>query len=90
MMPHRLHPCCSHVGRSVAATDGLVIAAGKLGKYKTAIQMFSIPAIMVNQPFLGIPWGDLGYWGLWVSVVLSVASGVQYTAGYFKEAKVQL
>lgn len=69
--------------RSVAAADGLVIAARSSGKWKTALQMASIPAVMLggSLPFLpdqGALIGRLGAVLLWVSALLSIWSGVQY------------
>lgn len=74
--------------RSVAAAENIIIAAGPLGKWKTAIQMISIPGILVYEPVLGIPFHLIGYWGLWLSVVLSLLSGVGYLKGFFKDRNV--
>ena len=64
--------------RSIAASDGIVIDAKPTGKWKTALQMVAIPAVMIDDRFLGIPFDRIGYWVLWVSVVLSVTSGLEY------------
>jgi phosphatidylglycerophosphate synthase len=69
--------------RSIAASQGTVVAAGDIGKWKTAIQMFAIPAVMVKESYFGIPWMALGVWALWFSLVLSVISGVQYMVAFF-------
>jgi CDP-diacylglycerol--glycerol-3-phosphate 3-phosphatidyltransferase len=69
--------------RAVAATDQVVIAAKTGGKWKTGIQMVGIPAAMLTplpEYFDYIP--KLGYWLLWVSVVLSIVSGYQYYLAY--------
>lgn len=68
--------------RSVAAANSVIISAKPFGKWKTAIQMIAIPFIFVKEigPF---PVQDWGYWALWVSVVLSLISGIQYTWGYY-------
>lgn len=73
--------------RSVAAADGIIIDAKPTGKWKTALQMVAIPAVMIDETFLGIPFQQIGYWVLWVSVVLSVTSGIQYYFGYLASAK---
>lgn len=70
--------------RSVAATHNVVISAAKMGKWKTATQMVAIPCILFNYPLFGIPFYQIGYWTLWVSVALSVISGYQYVKGYLK------
>lgn len=75
--------------RSVAATKNVIIAAKPFGKWKTALQMISIPCLLIYHPELafGVNIDVIGYVGLWLSVILSLISGVQYTYGYFKENK---
>jgi CDP-diacylglycerol--glycerol-3-phosphate 3-phosphatidyltransferase len=73
--------------RSVAAADQIIIDAKPAGKWKTALQMVAIPAVIIDQQWLGIPFEKIGYWVLWVSVILSVTSGVEYYLGYLKAKK---
>jgi CDP-diacylglycerol---glycerol-3-phosphate 3-phosphatidyltransferase len=73
--------------RAVAASESLIIAAGAFGKWKTAIQMVAIPAVLVEVPLFGIPFKEIGIAGLWVSVVLSVVSGFQYVMFFAKNRK---
>jgi len=73
--------------RSVAAANNLIIAAKPFGKWKTAIQMLAIPCLLVYEPIWGIPIADIGYYGLWVSVGLSLISGAEYTIGYYRSTK---
>ncbi len=70
--------------RSVAAADQIIIDAKPAGKWKTALQMVAIPAVIIDQQFLGLPFEKIGYWVLWISVILSVTSGIQYYLGYLK------
>jgi len=76
--------------RSVAAADGIVIDAKPTGKWKTALQMVAIPAVMIDQFYLDIPFDKIGYWVLWISVVLSVTSGIQYFWAYQQGKKTPL
>lgn len=63
--------------RLVATAQGRVIAADKLGKYKTALQMLAIP-MLILAPLLG-KWCLAGGEALlWASVLLSVASCAHY------------
>lgn len=73
--------------RQVAATAGIVLAAEKLGKYKTAFQDISIAVMLVSVDFfelsgpLSTVGNIIGYVGLAifaVSVVLTVISGLSY------------
>ena len=73
--------------RSVAAADQIIIDAKPAGKWKTALQMVAIPAVIIDQRWLGIPFEKIGYWVLWISVVLAVTSGIEYYLGYVKAKK---
>lgn len=64
--------------RAVAASEGVVIAAGKLGKYKTTTQMITIILLCFgNFPFgnFNIPMDQIF---LYICAVLTLASGVDY------------
>ena len=73
--------------RSIAASEGVVIAAGQEGKAKTALQMIGIIALIIGYPYpmsyVGIDLGvvDLVHVGrvlVYISLVFSVASAAQY------------
>jgi CDP-diacylglycerol--glycerol-3-phosphate 3-phosphatidyltransferase len=70
--------------RSVAAANNMIIAAKPFGKWKTAFQMTAIPLLLVYDPVGGVAIADIGYYGLWVSVGLSLLSGAEYTLGYYR------
>ena len=64
--------------RMMAAGKGVVVAAGMLGKCKTVAQMFAVIFILLgNVPFewIGIPMANIL---LWMAVILSAASGIDY------------
>lgn len=65
--------------RLVATAQGRVIAADRLGKYKTALQMVALPMLILGQ-VLGAWCAEGGEILLWASVLLSVASCAQYIA----------
>jgi CDP-diacylglycerol---glycerol-3-phosphate 3-phosphatidyltransferase len=66
--------------RSLAAANGEVIPAGKLGKYKTTTQMVGIIMIMIlgvtQIEILGI---HLNVWIMLPSVILTIWSGWDYS-----------
>ena len=73
--------------RSVAASEGVVIAAGEEGKAKTALQMIGIICLILGYPYrltyLGIDLGlvDLVHVGrmlIYLSIIFSLASAAQY------------
>jgi CDP-diacylglycerol--glycerol-3-phosphate 3-phosphatidyltransferase len=80
--------------RTIAATEGLVLAAADSGKAKTALQMVGILMLMIGYPYrmdfglfdLGtVDLVHVGRWLIYVSLVYSVASAVQYV-GVFASA----
>jgi CDP-diacylglycerol--glycerol-3-phosphate 3-phosphatidyltransferase len=73
--------------RSIASSEGVVIAAGDDGKSKTALQMIGILALILGYPYhLSLPGIDLGmvdlvYVGralIYTSLVFSISSAVSY------------
>ncbi|MCB0407445.1 MAG: CDP-diacylglycerol--glycerol-3-phosphate 3-phosphatidyltransferase [Bdellovibrionales bacterium] len=73
--------------RSVAAANHVIIAAKPFGKWKTGFQMLSIPMLLIYEPLFGVPIAQIGIYGLWISVVLSAFSGIEYSWGYWKGRK---
>lgn len=70
--------------RSVAAANSVIISAKPFGKGKTAIQMVGIPLLLIDNFPFDLPTQQVGYWLLWMSVILSFGSGLQYTFGYYR------
>lgn len=64
--------------RLVAAAEGVVIAASKLGKLKTITQIIAIVLLMINNfPFsyIHIP---IAQWMMWLAVIITIYSGFDY------------
>lgn len=75
--------------RMLAATEGKVIAASKLGKIKTVTQMVAISLAFIDiNPFMSFTNGGLGTFELicniltsiaiWLSVIATIWSGIDY------------
>ena len=67
--------------RQIAATRGLVMAADKLGKYKTTFQDISIFALIFSASLTGTAMKVVAIVGLVlfaVATVLTVWSGISY------------
>jgi CDP-diacylglycerol--glycerol-3-phosphate 3-phosphatidyltransferase len=74
--------------RSVAAADRIIIDAKPAGKWKTAMQMVAIPIVIIGSLDPYIPYLDkIGIGVLWISVILSITSGIEYYIGYMKARK---
>lgn len=76
--------------RAAASADGVVISAQTTGKWKAALQMISIPLILLDMNFSLIGYESLtaekiGYFLLWFSVGLSLFSGWQYIQLYVSQ-----
>jgi len=56
--------------RALAAKDGMVIAASKLGKWKTVSQVLAVFMLILSMPY--------ALWVLWLATVLTILSGVDY------------
>ena len=69
--------------RLVAAGDGNVVAASMWGKLKTVSQMAAVIATMLllhAERFLGVPAQLISDLLIWISVLFTVISGIDYLA----------
>jgi CDP-diacylglycerol--glycerol-3-phosphate 3-phosphatidyltransferase len=71
--------------RAIASTEGVVIQASRLGKQKTLCQIFAVTALMIHYPFFGADAHAIGTVILYLALVLSVYSGVDYLIKFYKE-----
>ncbi len=62
--------------RMVAVQKGVVIAAGKLGKIKTTLQMVLVIVLLLNIPLLSALWADKVL--IAAVVIMTIWSGVDY------------
>lgn len=76
--------------RAIASSEGLVIPAGNLGKYKTAFQMLGVLFLVIHYPapvrllwFMDPVWIDFNLAGFWV-LVISLVFSVWSMLGYFQ------
>ena len=83
---------CVIIGRELAVTglrnfvvvDGEDVSASALGKYKTGFQIAALIPLLFHYTYFGIDMQAIGSVFLWVAVVLTVWSGVDY---YFRYKK---
>ena len=71
--------------RSIASSEGVVIAAGESGKWKAALQMVGIACLVLHFPHRIVPFypgpvdlNVVGQWLVLLSLVFSVTSAVEY------------
>ena len=71
--------------RAIAASDGVVIPAETVGKYKVGAQITAVLSLLLNQ-YSNQEWmKHLGRIALWVAMILAVYSAVQYFRTYWNK-----
>jgi len=74
--------------RGIASSEGIVIAASKLGKYKTIFQLVAIIGLLlhfdyhwffgIDHPLLVVNMHNVGMFYIWIATVLTIWSGFDY------------
>ncbi len=76
--------------RSIASSEGIVIAASRGGKIKTALQLVGLIMLLMHfrYPLLGlginVDFNRAGLVVLYISLAASLLSGVDYIVGFFR------
>ncbi len=71
--------------RTVAVMSKVVIPASKLGKAKTVFQIAALIALILHYPFFGINFHALGMVLLWIALVATLYSGMDYLLKFFRK-----
>lgn len=71
--------------RTIASSDGIVIPAEAVGKYKTGAQITAVISLLLYRHMDQDWMKELGEKALWLAVVLAVFSAVQYFMSYWKQ-----
>ncbi len=71
--------------RAVALSKDIVIPAEIGGKLKTFSQITAVLCLIISMNVLGIDLYDVGMVMIWVALVLSIVSGIQYTVSFWKK-----
>lgn len=80
--------------RGIASSEGIVISASDLGKFKTIFQMVAIIGLLlhydyhwffgIDHPYLVANMHNAGMFYLWIATMLTVWSGVDYLVKFMK------
>ncbi|HOO50170.1 MAG TPA: CDP-diacylglycerol--glycerol-3-phosphate 3-phosphatidyltransferase [Alphaproteobacteria bacterium] len=80
--------------RGIASTEGIVIAASNLGKYKTIFQIVAILGLLlhydyywlfgIQSAYFHVNMHNVGIFYLWIAIIITVWSGVDYLMRFFK------
>jgi len=74
--------------RTIAMSEGVVMAAGRSGKDKTALQMAAILLLILQHPYevnffftsVTADLGEVGLWLLYLSLIFAITSAGEYVA----------
>lgn len=80
--------------RGIASSEGIVIQASDLGKFKTIFQLVAIIGLLLHydynwffgfeQPWLQVNMHNVGMFFLWIATLLTVWSGADYLARFIR------
>lgn len=73
--------------RSVAASENIVVAANIWGKVKTVCQMIALMLLMLKPQVIVLCGINIGLWLMYVAVLLTVYSGVEYVVKLNKQIR---
>jgi CDP-diacylglycerol--glycerol-3-phosphate 3-phosphatidyltransferase len=71
--------------RVVALSKDIIISAEMGGKIKTTLQITAILCLIIKESISSIDLYDIGIVLIWMSLLLSIISGVQYTISFGKK-----
>jgi CDP-diacylglycerol--glycerol-3-phosphate 3-phosphatidyltransferase len=64
--------------RGVAGSEGVVIAAGSLGKFKAFVQLIGTNLLILHYSYLSLDIHLMGTIMIWIALVLTLWSGVDF------------
>lgn len=80
--------------RGIASTEGIVISASNLGKFKTIFQLVAIIGLLlhydyrwffsVDHPLLVVNMHNVGMFYLWIATIITIWSGADYLNKFVK------
>ena len=70
--------------RGIAVSQGIVIQASSLGKYKTVFQSIATILLCLHYEYMGVDLHAVGIVFLWVGLLLTWWSGWGYFKGFYK------
>ena len=70
--------------RTIASSKRIFIQASPLGKRKTLCQIFAVSALMIHYPFIGADAHMVGMVILYIALILTVVSGIDYFIKFYR------
>lgn len=75
--------------RAIAIDEGIVLAADKFGKAKTVLQICAIIPMTLHYPYWGYELWKIGEWLLYVAMLMSIFSCINYCVGFYGKQRRQ-
>jgi CDP-diacylglycerol--glycerol-3-phosphate 3-phosphatidyltransferase len=70
--------------RGIALSEGIVMQAETLGKYKFLLQAFAVVGLLIHYRYWGVDFFVAGIYFLVLSTVIAVWSGISYHVQFFR------
>ena len=70
--------------RGIALTEGVVMQAESLGKYKFILQTYAVVGLLIHYRYWGFDFFAVGLYFLVLSAVIALWSGVNYHIQFFR------
>ena len=80
--------------RGIASTEGIVISASNLGKFKTIFQLVAIIGLLlhydyhwlfsIDHPYFYVNMHNVGMFYLWIATIITIWSGIDYLVKFLK------
>lgn len=80
--------------RGLASTEGIIIPASNLGKFKTIFQIVAILGLLlhydyrwffaIENPYLNVNMHNVGMFYLWIATIITIWSGVDYLVKFVR------
>lgn len=70
--------------REAASRHGVIIQASRLGKSKTTLQDVALIVLLLHYPYFSIDFHVMGLALLWLAVIVTVWSGVDYFLKFWR------
>jgi CDP-diacylglycerol--glycerol-3-phosphate 3-phosphatidyltransferase len=70
--------------RGIAVSEGVVIQASSLGKYKTIFQCVAVIGLCLHYEYFRVDFHKVGMFFLWIAVILTIWSACAYFRNFYE------
>lgn len=73
--------------RGIASSEGIMLGAEELGKYKMIFQMFALVGLLLHYRYLHVDFHAAGMYFLWLALALGLWSAIDYHARVYRAVR---